>query len=73
MSWRYLATAYGQNDQMGESALALAEEALLMRKYVDAIGLARRAEGQLPKNSANWLRASDIVASAQDEQKKRDR
>lgn len=62
MSWRYLATAYGQNDQMGESSLALAEEAMLKKNTVDAVGLAKRAQGLLPKGSANWLRAGDIIA-----------
>jgi predicted Zn-dependent protease len=62
MSWRYLATAYGQNDQMGESSLALAEEAMLKHNTVDAVGLAKRAQGLLPKGSANWLRAGDIIA-----------
>jgi predicted Zn-dependent protease len=62
MSWRYLATAYGQNDQMGESSLALAEEAMLKRNTVDAVGLAKRAQGLLPRGSANWLRAGDIIA-----------
>ncbi len=72
-SWRYLATAYGQNDQMGESAHALAEEALLLRKYTDAIGLGRRAQGILPKGSPKWLRASDIVALAEEGLKKQKR
>lgn len=73
MTWRYLATAYGQNDQMGESSLALAEEAFLLHKNNDAIGLARRAQGLFQKGSANWLRASDIIALAEEAQKKRDR
>jgi predicted Zn-dependent protease len=71
MSWRYLATAYGQNNQMGESSLALAEEAILQHKTVDAIGLARRAQGLLPKGSANWLRAGDIIALAESNKKKK--
>lgn len=62
MSWRHLATAYGQNNQMGESSLALAEEAMLQRKVVDAVGLAKRAQGLLPRGSASWLRAGDIIA-----------
>ncbi len=69
-SWRHLATAYGQNGQMGESSHALAEEALLQRKYTDAIGLGRRAQGILPKGSPKWLRASDIVALAEEGLKK---
>ena len=70
-SWRYLATAYGQNDQMGESSLALAEEAMLKRNTVDAVGLAKRAQGLLPKGSANWLRAGDIIALNDKTQKKK--
>jgi predicted Zn-dependent protease len=71
MSWRYLATAYGQNDQMGESSLALAEEAMLKRNTVDAVGLAKRAQGLLPRGSANWLRAGDIIALNAKIQKKK--
>ena len=71
MSWRYLATAFGQNDQMGESSLALAEEAMLKRNTVDAVGLARRAQSLLPKGSANWLRAGDIIALNDKSQRKK--
>jgi predicted Zn-dependent protease len=72
-SWRFLATAYGRQNRMGESARALAEEALLQRRYVDAIGLAKRAQGLLKNGSPDWLRAADIIANAEEIQKKQKR
>jgi predicted Zn-dependent protease len=69
-SWRQLAIAYGRSNRMGESSAALAEEALLQGKYVDALGLAKRAQTQLPKGSPDWIRASDIIVAAEDHQKR---
>jgi predicted Zn-dependent protease len=69
-SWRFLATAYGQQNKMGESARALAEEALLQRRYVDALGLAKRAQAILRNGSPDWLRAGDIIVIAEENQKK---
>jgi len=72
-SWRFLATAYGRQNKMGESARALAEEALLQRRYSEAIGLAKRAQGILKKGSPDWLRAADIIMIAEDAHKKQQR
>jgi predicted Zn-dependent protease len=69
-SWRFLATAYGRQGKMGESSRALAEEALLKRRYIEAIGLAKRAQAGVKSGSPDWIRAGDIIAIAEDEQKK---
>lgn len=58
--WRQLAVALGRNGQEGESALALAEEALLLGKDADAKYHAGKAERILPTGSPDWLRAQDI-------------
>jgi predicted Zn-dependent protease len=72
-SWRQLAIAYGRSNRMGESSRALAEEALLQGKYIEALGLAKRAQSQLTKGSPDWIRAGDIIAQAEDLQKRQRR
>jgi predicted Zn-dependent protease len=72
-SWRFLATAYGRQNKMGEGSRALAEEALLQRRLVDAIGLAKRAQSLLKNGSPDWLRAADIIQIAEETQKKQKR
>jgi predicted Zn-dependent protease len=64
--WRLLAVAYGRTGDLGMSALALAEQALLQRKQRDAMGQAERAERMLPTGSPGWLRAQDIQRAAED-------
>jgi predicted Zn-dependent protease len=66
--WRELAIAYGRNNQPGESALALAEEALLQGRKKDARFQAGKAAGLLPAGSPAWLQAQDILESAKEEQ-----
>jgi len=63
-SWQLAATAYGRNGQLGVSSLALAEYNLLLGKFLDAQGQARKAARLLPTNSPGWLRAQDIKATA---------
>ena len=63
-SWQLAATAYGRDGQLGKSALALAENNLLLGRYLDARGQAGKAMRILPKNSPGWLRAQDIEAAA---------
>ena len=72
-SWRQLAIAYGRSNKMGESSRALAEEALLQGKLTDALGLAKRAQAQLPKGSPDWIRAGDIIAATEDARKEQRR
>ena len=62
-AWRQLGIAHGRNGQMGESALALAEEAIRLRRLRDARIQAVRAGKLLPQGSPGWLRAEDIKQS----------
>lgn len=61
--WRQLAIAYGRNNQPAESALALAEEAMLLNKLSEARFHADKAERLLPTGSPSWLKAQDIIAA----------
>ena len=70
-AWRQLAIAYGRNGQMGESALAMAEEAMMKNDDAAARHYAQRAEKLLPKGSPGWLHANDILAATKKEKKKK--
>lgn len=59
--WRQLAVAFGRLNEPGESALALAEEALLLGKDSDARYYAAKAERMLPPGVPGVLRAQDIL------------
>ncbi len=59
--WRQLAIALGRRNDAGESALALAEEALLLGKDSDARYYAAKAERMLPAGAPGVLRAQDIL------------
>ncbi len=61
--WRQLGTAYGKLNRVGESSLALAEEAVLRGQGANALRLAERAKKSLPRGSPDWIRAEDILAS----------
>ena len=61
--WRQLAIAYGQSGREADSALALAEEAMLLKKPADARYHAGKAERLLPVGSPGWLKAQDIIAA----------
>lgn len=63
-NWRLLATAYGRLDDQGNTALALAEEAIRQNKKDQAKTLSKRAMDQLPQGSPGWLRAQDIEFQA---------
>jgi len=60
-SWRQLAIAHGKLGNMGESSLAMAEEAMIHGKVPDAKYHAERAEKLLPSGSVGWLQAQDIL------------
>lgn len=68
-TWRQLAIAHGRKGEMGLSSLAMAEEALLTGKIVDAVFHAGRAETLLPRGSIGWLQAQDILAEAKKNEK----
>lgn len=61
MAWRLLATAYGKTNQLGEAALALAEEALLQEDYAAATSQAKRAKSLLKSNPKALVRAEDLL------------
>jgi len=63
--WRLLAVAYGRDRQLGMSALAQAEQALLLGRRVDARAHAERAERLLPAGSPHILRLQDIKNAAE--------
>ena len=64
-AWRRLAIAYGRRGLMGDSALALAEEALIIGKFENAVFQAGKAEKLLPRGSSAWLHAQDIRNAAE--------
>ena len=70
-AWRQLAIAHGRNGQMGESALAMAEEAMLKNDPAAARHYAQRAEKMLASGSAGWLHAVDILEATKKEKKKK--
>jgi predicted Zn-dependent protease len=72
-AWRLAATAYGLDNQMGMSALSLAEYNLRIGRLRDAGGQAARAERLLPRGSPGWLRAQDIQNEAKYQREQRDR
>lgn len=64
MLWRLLATAYGRQNQLGMAAYALAEEALVRGDKPTAIQQAKRAQQLLPRGSAGWIKAGDVLENA---------
>ena len=70
-AWRWLATAYGRDQQIGMARLATAERYLLLRRYRDAGQQAARALQVLPTGSPGHLRAQDIEAAAKTARDKR--
>lgn len=65
MTWRLLATAHGRVGDLGQAHLAMAEEALARRDAPEARQQAQRAIRSLPEGSSAWLRAQDILATAE--------
>lgn len=65
--WRQLAIALGRDGQVGESSLALAEEAMLLGKWSEATFHAGKALQELPRGTPGWLQAQDILQAAENE------
>ncbi|HWK47054.1 MAG TPA: M48 family metalloprotease [Stellaceae bacterium] len=63
-AWHFLAIAQGRDNDIGNAALALAEEAVLAGDIRTAIQQASRATQLLPRGSPGWLRADDISRDA---------
>lgn len=64
LAWRLLAIAHGREGRVGEAALALAEQAMVEGRKLDATQQANRAQRLLPEGSPGWLRAQDIKIQA---------
>lgn len=60
-AWRLLGIAQGRSGQEGQSALSLAESALLTGKKEDARLYARRAETKLDPADPSWIRLQDVL------------
>lgn len=60
MAWHQLGIAYGRNNQLGLSYIALAEEAALMGKKDESIKFTKLAEQHLEESDPAMLRAKDI-------------
>lgn len=63
-TWRQLAIAYGRMGDKGHSALALGEEALLIRKMRAAKFHAGLAATLFPEGTPEWLQSQDILLAA---------
>ena len=59
--WLLLAQAYDRKGEAGLARLATAEENFALGQAAEARIFAMRARQQLPKNSPEWRRATDIV------------
>jgi len=59
--WLLLSQAYDRKGEPGLARLAAAEQEFSLGQAVDARIFAMRARRQLPKNSPEWRRATDIV------------
>jgi len=60
-AWMLMAQAYDRKNQPGMARLASAEEEFALGQLADAKIFAMRARHQLPKDSPEWRRATDIV------------
>ncbi len=61
---RDLGLAHARAGQKGMAALVTAERYALIGRLKDAVPHAKRAEGLLPRGSAGWTRAQDILYAA---------
>ncbi len=68
---RDLAVAYAQVKQTGMASVVTAERYALIGRPKDALIHAKRAEGLLPRGSAPWLRAQDVISASEAAEKKR--
>jgi len=64
--WRFLAVAYGRDNNLGMAALSLAEKALADGQKTEAVQQAKRARQNLTRNTASYFRAVEIGHEAED-------
>lgn len=62
---RDLGLAYARANQPGQASLAVAERYALIGRLRDAALHAQRASDQLPRGSAPWQRAQDVLRAAE--------
>lgn len=68
-AWKQLAIAYGRNNELGLSNLALAEHATLSKKRKEAKQFITEARKYLKKDSPAYIRTYDIINTLEKEKK----
>ncbi len=63
-AWYQLGVVYAANGDLARAHLASAEQQVMNWQMPQALRSAQAAEAQLPKGSADWLRAQDIAMQA---------
>jgi predicted Zn-dependent protease len=67
---RDMGTAYAQIGRNGMASLATAERYALRGDFKNALIHSKRASGLLPRGSAPWQRAQDVLSQAEIQAKK---
>lgn len=70
---RDMAQAYAKLNKLGMASLVTAERYALSGRFKDALIHSKRAVGLLPRGSAPWLRAQDVLSAAEAQAKKKKR
>ena len=70
---RDMSLAYAKAGQNGMAALVTAERYALQGRMEDAGRHAKRASSLLPRGSANWRRAQDVLVAAEHYQKRKNK
>jgi predicted Zn-dependent protease len=65
-AWRFLGIAEGRRGREGPAALALAEQAVLVRDREDAELYIRRAQERIEPDDPSWYRLQDLSRAAQE-------
>ena len=63
-AWYQLGVVYAANGDLARAKLASAEQQVMSLQMPQALRSAESAEAELPKGSADWLRAQDIAMQA---------
>ncbi len=63
-AWYQLGVVYAANGDLARAKLASAEQQVMNLQMPQALRSAEAAEAELPKGSADWLRAQDIAMQA---------
>lgn len=65
-AWRFLGVAEGRRGRDGPAAVALAEQAVLLRNREDAQLYVRRAEALVPRDDPSWYRLQDLARAVEE-------